>query len=94
MYLADNEDETEIAILQSPNASTIKTIMGTGQAVRSHNFEYQERTLDIDQFKGLHTFLDHGGIGFDWQKLDHAQWQAQTHDEPLDAMLTESGLLS
>jgi len=33
------------------------------------------------------------GIGFDWQKLDDAQWQAQTHDEPLDAMLTESGLV-
>ena len=33
------------------------------------------------------------GIGFNWQKLDDAQWQAQTHDEPLDAMLTESGLL-
>lgn len=67
MYLFDAEDETEISILQSPNASTIKTIMGTGQAVRSHNFEYQERTLDIDQFKGLHTFLDYGGLGFDWQ---------------------------
>jgi 5-formyltetrahydrofolate cyclo-ligase len=34
------------------------------------------------------------GIGFDWQKLDDAQWQAQTHDEPLDAMLTESGLVT
>ena len=34
------------------------------------------------------------GIGFDWQKLDDAQWQAQTHDEPLDALLTESGLFS
>ena len=33
------------------------------------------------------------GIGFDWQKLDDSQWQAQIHDEPLDAMLTESGLL-
>lgn len=33
------------------------------------------------------------GIGFDWQKLDEAQWQAQSHDEPLDALLTESGLL-
>ena len=33
------------------------------------------------------------GIGFNWQKLDDLQWQAQTHDEPLDAMLTESGLL-
>ena len=33
------------------------------------------------------------GIGFDWQKLDDSQWQAQTHDEPLDAILTETGLL-
>jgi 5,10-methenyltetrahydrofolate synthetase len=33
------------------------------------------------------------GIGFDWQKLDLTQWQAQAHDEPLDAILTESGLL-
>jgi 5-formyltetrahydrofolate cyclo-ligase len=33
------------------------------------------------------------GVGFDWQKLDDAQWSAQTHDEPLDMLLTESGLL-
>ncbi|WP_240553766.1 5-formyltetrahydrofolate cyclo-ligase [Polynucleobacter campilacus] len=33
------------------------------------------------------------GIGFDWQKLNDAQWVAQAHDEPLDMMLTESGLL-
>jgi 5-formyltetrahydrofolate cyclo-ligase len=33
------------------------------------------------------------GVGFNWQKLEDAQWRAQTHDEPLDAMLTESGLL-
>ena len=32
------------------------------------------------------------GIGFDWQKLDDSQWAAQTHDEPLDMLLTESGL--
>ena len=32
------------------------------------------------------------GIGFDWQQLDDTQWQAQTHDEPLDFMLTESAL--
>ncbi len=32
------------------------------------------------------------GIGFDWQKLDDAQWSAQTHDEPLDMMITESGV--
>ena len=34
------------------------------------------------------------GIGFDWQRLNDAQWAAQTHDEPLDLLLTESGLLS
>ena len=33
------------------------------------------------------------GIGFDWQKLDEAHWSAQSHDEPLDLLLTESGLL-
>jgi 5,10-methenyltetrahydrofolate synthetase len=32
------------------------------------------------------------GVGFDWQQLDDNQWQAQTHDEPLDFMLTESAL--
>jgi 5,10-methenyltetrahydrofolate synthetase len=34
------------------------------------------------------------GIGFDWQKLDDAQWSAQTHDEPLDMVITESGVFS
>ena len=33
------------------------------------------------------------GIGFDWQQLENTQWAAQTHDEPLDMLLTESGLL-
>jgi 5,10-methenyltetrahydrofolate synthetase len=32
------------------------------------------------------------GVGFDWQQLNDAQWSAQTHDEPLDMLLTESGL--
>lgn len=32
------------------------------------------------------------GVGYDWQQLSTAQWQAEAHDEPLDAMLTESGL--
>jgi len=32
------------------------------------------------------------GIGFDWQQLNDEQWSAQTHDEPLDMLLTESGL--
>jgi 5,10-methenyltetrahydrofolate synthetase len=33
------------------------------------------------------------GVGFDWQKLNDDQWAAQTHDEPLDLLLTETGLL-
>ena len=33
------------------------------------------------------------GIGFDWQKLNDDQWAAQAHDEHLDLLLTESGLL-
>jgi 5,10-methenyltetrahydrofolate synthetase len=32
------------------------------------------------------------GVGYDWQQLSPAQWQPEAHDEPLDAMLTESGL--
>ena len=32
------------------------------------------------------------GVGYDWQQLSSAQWQAEAHDESLDAMLTESGL--
>ena len=32
------------------------------------------------------------GIGFDWQQLDDTQWVAQTHDEPLDMLITESGI--
>jgi 5,10-methenyltetrahydrofolate synthetase len=32
------------------------------------------------------------GVGYDWQQLSPTQWQAEAHDEPLDAMLTESGL--
>jgi 5-formyltetrahydrofolate cyclo-ligase len=32
------------------------------------------------------------GVGYDLQQLTPNQWQAEAHDEPLDAMLTESGL--
>ena len=32
------------------------------------------------------------GVAYDWQQLSSAQWQPEAHDEPLDAMLTESGL--
>jgi 5-formyltetrahydrofolate cyclo-ligase len=52
---------------------------------------YFDRTLA--QLRASKPNLLCVGIGFDWQKLDDAQWQAQTHDEPLDAMLTESGLV-
>jgi 5-formyltetrahydrofolate cyclo-ligase len=32
------------------------------------------------------------GVGYDWQQLTSRHWQAEAHDEPLDAILTESGL--
>jgi 5,10-methenyltetrahydrofolate synthetase len=32
------------------------------------------------------------GVGYNWQQLISSQWQSEAHDEPLDAMLTESGL--
>lgn len=67
LYLADAEDESEFGIMQSPNGSNLKTIFGSGLANREHQFKYEERTLNIDQIRGQHTFLDHLGIGFDWQ---------------------------
>ena len=51
---------------------------------------YFDRTLA--QLRKKNPKLICIGIGFDWQKLDDAQWSAQTHDEPLDMLLTESGL--
>jgi hypothetical protein len=67
LYLTDAEDESEFGIMQSPNGSNIKTIVGSGISNREHSFRYEERTLDIDQIRGQHTFLDWWGIGFDWQ---------------------------
>lgn len=67
LYLTDAEDESDFGIMQSPNGSNLKTIVGTGITNREHAFRYEERTLDIDQFRGQHTFLDWWGIGFDWQ---------------------------
>ena len=52
---------------------------------------YFDRTLA--QLRKKNPKLICLGIGFDWQKLNDAQWAAQTHDEPLDMLLTESGLL-
>ncbi|MDV6328412.1 TonB-dependent receptor [Idiomarina sp. Sol25] len=67
IYLEDSEDESEFGIKQSPNGSNLKTIVGTGLANREHEFKYEERVLDVDQFRGQHTFMDYWGIGFDWQ---------------------------
>lgn len=52
---------------------------------------YFDRTLA--QLRKNNPNLICMGIGFNWQKLDDSQWAAQTHDEPLDILLTESGLL-
>ena len=51
---------------------------------------YFDRTLA--QLRKNKPILICMGIGFDWQKLNDDQWSAQTHDEPLDMLLTESGL--
>ena len=51
---------------------------------------YFDRTLA--QLRKKNPKLICIGIGFDWQKLNDDQWAAQTHDEPLDMLLTESGL--
>ena len=80
LYLEDAEDESEFGIMQSPNGSNLKTIFGSGLANREHQFRYEERTLDIDQFRGQHTFLDYWGIGFDWQYTE----SKATTDIPTD----------
>ena len=82
LYLTDAEDESEFGIMQSPNGSNLKTIVGTGITNREHSFRYEERTLDIDQFRGQHTFLDWWGIGFDWQ---YTESTAET-DIPTDLL--------
>jgi len=67
ILLKDSEDETSVSILQSPNGSTLNTIVSNGVAFREHEFTYEERELEIMQFIGEHTFLDWSGLGFDWQ---------------------------
>jgi len=52
---------------------------------------YFDRTLA--QLRKIKPQLICIGVAFDWQELKDSQWQAQTHDEPLDLLLTESGLL-
>ena len=67
IYLTDSDDETEVGLLQSPNGSTVNTIFGNGQADRTHKYSYEDRELRITQAIGQHTFVDYGGLGFDWQ---------------------------
>ncbi|WP_440903639.1 TonB-dependent receptor plug domain-containing protein [Catenovulum sp. SX2] len=78
IYIEDNEDESSIGVTekQEGNATIVE-----GDADRSYTFDFEERSLDVDQFKGQHTFLDFMGIGFDWQ---YTESQATT-DIPLKA---------
>ena len=52
---------------------------------------YFDRTLE--QLRQSKSELVCVGVGFSWQQLHQKQWQNQTHDQPLDMMLTETGLL-
>lgn len=65
IYIEDNEDESEISISQNPSQNI--TIAADNEADRTHSFNYEERTLDVDQFRGQHTFLDYMRVGVDWQ---------------------------
>ncbi|CCQ10600.1 TonB-dependent receptor [Pseudoalteromonas luteoviolacea B = ATCC 29581] len=67
LYLVDEETQSELATLQSPAGSTVFTIVNDGRANRTHQFDYEKRTLDVNQVVGQHTFLDYWGVGFDWQ---------------------------
>ncbi|AWB67914.1 TonB-dependent receptor [Saccharobesus litoralis] len=67
LYLADNEDETDVVIAQSPAGSNVFTIANEDRARRIHEFNYEKRTLKINQLIGQHTFLDLNGLGLDWQ---------------------------
>ncbi|KXI28616.1 TonB-dependent receptor plug domain-containing protein [Paraglaciecola hydrolytica] len=82
LYLADNEDESEVSLLQAPAGSTVYTIVSTGRANRSHEFNYEERVLKVSQFVGKHTFLDYAGLGADWQYTrSHASTDIPTNVE-------------
>jgi len=66
----------------------------SSQAGKSHYWRlgygggYFDRTLA--QLRKNNPHLLCVGIGFDWQQLNDQQWQSQTHDEPLDLLITES----
>lgn len=67
IVLQDNEDEVDFGLLESPAGSSTFSIVGDGQANRTHEFIYEERELKISQVIGQHTFMDLKGLGFDWQ---------------------------
>ncbi|OKY27671.1 outer membrane beta-barrel protein [Thalassotalea sp. PP2-459] len=67
IYLEDNEDELELARQESPAGSTVFTVATDDRANRVHDFNYEERSLNISQVIGQHTFMDYWGVGFDWQ---------------------------
>ncbi|WP_416305499.1 TonB-dependent receptor plug domain-containing protein [Neptunicella sp. SCSIO 80796] len=79
IYLEDNEDESEISIAQNPSQNI--TIAADGVADYSQAFTYEERKLEVDQFRGQHTFLDLWGAGLDW----HYTQSEATTDIPLEA---------
>lgn len=79
IYIEDNDDESELAVSQNPSQNI--TIAGDGVADYSQSFTYEERALDIDQFRGQHTFLDYWGLGADW----HYTRSEATTDIPLQA---------
>lgn len=79
IYIEDNEDESEIALSQNPSQNI--TIAGDGVADYSQSFGYEERKLEVDQFRGQHTFLDYMGVGIDW----HYTQSEATTDIPLQA---------
>ena len=82
LYLADNEDESEVSSLQAPAGSTVYSIVSTGRANRNHEFKYEERVLKVSQFVGKHTFLDYAGLGADWQYTrSHASTDIPTNVE-------------
>jgi hypothetical protein len=82
LYLADNEDESQVSSLQAPAGSTVYTIVGNGRANRNHEFKYEERILKVSQFVGKHTFLDYAGLGADWQYTrSHASTNIPTNVE-------------
>ncbi|GLR71170.1 TonB-dependent receptor domain-containing protein [Agaribacter marinus] len=81
LYLEDNEEESDIGLLQSPAGSTVFSIVGDGRANRTHELRFEERKLQVTQFLGKHTFLDFGGIGVDWQ---YTRSRAET-DIPVDS---------